>query len=157
MGDRGRFSGFNWHFEYHTTDPKKEKAANCVYLTTDRICENKKSYNYLEKCFIASTCPLRVKEKKAEISKKNMEEPAPQKQSPEKKIKCSLPMGCRMCSNKFGQGRYVDYKEDGMIISVQFEGGKIVRFLYPDAILDKHLIVSEGVLKLVLHDVFHTE
>ena len=42
---------------------KKKKAANCIFLTTKRVCTNKESYKYTCKCFIASYCPLRIKEK----------------------------------------------------------------------------------------------
>lgn len=159
MSDRGKFSGFNWHFEFHTTNPKKEKAADCIYLTTDRICQNNKSLNYLTKCFVATDCPLRIKEKDAEIAAKKESEPAhtPKKQLPIKKIKCTLPMGCKIYSNKFGQGKYVDYNENSMIISVQFEDEKIVRFLYPNAVLDKHLIVPKFAFKSVLYDIRHAE
>ena len=159
MSDKGKLSGYNWHFEFHSTNPKKEKAADCIFLTTDRICQNKESYHYLAKCFVASNCPLRVKEKDAEEYEKNKTKKpvaVSKKDLPIKKIKCSLPMGCKIYSNKFGQGKYVDYNEASMIISVQFEE-KVVRFMYPNAILDKHLIVPKFAFNTVLYDIRHAE
>ena len=159
MSDRGKFSGFNWHFEYHSVNPKKEKAADCIFLTTERTCQNKESYHYLAKCFVASDCPLRVKSKDAEeYAKKNAEKPAhtPKKELYIKKIKCSLPMNCEMYSSKYGEGRLVDYNEESMIISVQFEE-KIIRFQYPKAILDEYLIIPEYAFESVVYDVLHAE
>ena len=159
MSDRGRFSGFSWHTEFHTINPKREKAADCIYLTTDRLCQNKKCIKYMEKCFIATNCPFRVREKDAEkVANAKVAEPTPtpKKKLPIKKIKCSLPMGCKMRSNKFGQGRLVDYNEASMIISVQFEE-KIVRFQYPNAIIDKHLILPKPAFSTVLYDMRHAE
>lgn len=54
-------TGQGMHLEYHNINPKKEKASDCVYLTEDRICQNKDSYYYLGKCFVASDCPLKLK------------------------------------------------------------------------------------------------
>lgn len=163
MSGQGKFAGYGWHIEFHTTSPKKRKAADCIYLTTDRICQNKKSVQYLEKCFMASYCPLRVREKDAqELSNKKVTPPAPppaptpEKELPIRKINCSLPKGCKVYSNAFGKGKVVDYNESSMIISVQF-AEKVVRFQYPNAILDKHLILQKYDFQSVLYDLRHAE
>ena len=66
-------------------------------------------------------------------------------------------MGCKIYNNKFGQGKYVGYNEASMMISVQFENGGIIPFVYPSAILDKHLIVPKPAFESVLYDVRHAE
>ncbi len=152
-----KFPGWAMHLEFHNTDPKKKKASDCIYLTTDRICQNKNSVQYLAKCFIASDCPLKIREKDAQtLVNKTPPPPTPKKELPIKKIKCSLPKGCRIFSNKFGKGRYVDYNEESMIISVQFNE-KIIRFQYPNAIIDKHLILPKPAFSTVLYDMRHAE
>lgn len=155
MAKRGRLAGYNWHIEYHS-DPKKAKAADCIYLTKDRICQNKKSPEYMGKCFVATTCPLRVRQKEADRRNTSSTQSAPKKEPPIKKIRCSLPIGCEMYSNAFGQGKLIDYDESGMHISVQFEK-KIVRFQYPNAIIDKYLIVSKSDFKTVQYDTLRAE
>ena len=68
MGRRGgkrKFAGRNMHIEFHNVNPKRGKAADCIYLTEDRVCQNKKSPHYLAKCFAASYCTFKVKEKDA--------------------------------------------------------------------------------------------
>ena len=61
MPGRNRLTGICWHEEFHTVDPKKEKAADCIYLTKDRICRNSKCFKNGEKCFVATHCKYRVK------------------------------------------------------------------------------------------------
>lgn len=159
MSDRGRFSGFKWHVEYHTTDRKKEKAADCIYLTEDRICENKKSLQYQEKCFVASSCPLRVKETSPYVSMRLEEVPSTVKLNKQvriKKINCTIPKNCVVYSKAFGQGKYVDFDEKSMTISVQF-GEKIARFMYPDAIFNGHIFVPQFVTEYVLQDLSESE
>lgn len=161
MSDRGRFSGFRWHIEYHTTDKKKDKAADCVFLSEARICHNEKSQQYLAKCFIASCCPLRVKEneleahlqKQAELAQ---EESAKNKKSKIIKISCSLPEKCVMYSKRFGKGKFIGFNEDTLIMSVQFEE-KIIKFKYPDAIIEKHLIVPKYAFGRVMKDIRKAE
>ena len=154
MSDKGRLSGYNWHFEYHTTDRKKEKAADCIYLTTDRICQNKKSIQYLGKCFIASDCPLRLRQAQAnEIERRKTLLSAQQKKEPKIiSIQCTLPKRCYVFSKTFGKGKYIEYNEESMIIAVKF-GEKIIHFQYPQAILDKHLILPKFAFKQVLFDI----
>ena len=59
-----------------------------------------------------------------------------------------------MHSKILGDGEYISYDEDNMLISVQF-GKEITKFAYPDSIINKHLVVSEDILKLVLRDKYH--
>lgn len=151
MSDKGRFSGFCWHNEFHNVNKKKGKAADCIYLTTDRMCQNKKSTQYLNKCFIASSCPVRKREN--EISLKETKVNNSQKI---KKINCTLPVNCSMFSERLGKGKYVGYNEEQMIISVQF-GDKTKLFQYPDAILNKHLTVPKSAFKQVLSDISKAE
>ena len=153
MSDRGALSGFNWHFEYHTINRKKEKAADCAFLTVDRICQNNKSINYLSKCFVASDCPLKLKQeeflKRTENKQRNI---ASSKNQQIKGIKCSLPKNCVMFNNHLGKGRFVGYDEKNMFISVRF-GESIKRFEYPKAIFEKHLILPKFAFDIVLNDV----
>lgn len=145
------------HIEYHTANPKKDKAADCIYLTTDRICRNKKSLNYLAKCFVASCCPLRVKDnspEKASEKSSNNKYLESYKKPQIKMIQCSLPPKCDIYSKKYGRGEFVEYNKEKMTISVQFEG-KIVRFQYPNAILDEYLILPDDAYKRVLDDVLN--
>ena len=124
---------------------------------TLEFCQNKNSRCYLSQCFVASHCPLKVKEKDAGPPATQKAATPEPKKAPISKIKCTLPKGCQMYSRTFGQGKYVDYNEKSMVISVQFENDKIVRFLYPSAILDKHLTVPESALESVIYDVCHAE
>ena len=68
-GGKRKFAGRNMHIEFHNVNPKKSKAADCIYLTENRECQNKKSPHYLSKCFAASYCTFKVKEN-AELSGK---------------------------------------------------------------------------------------
>ncbi len=154
-----KFAGRNMHIEFHTVNPKKEKAADCVYLTTDRICQNKQSYYYLAKCFSASSCPLRMKEKDAReyITKKSSTQPVAVKREPRiKRIKCTIPADCPVYSETFGKGKFVGYNEPSMIISIQF-GTEVKRFQYPNAILEKFLILPKHAFERVLYDISKAE
>lgn len=151
MSDRGRFSGFNWHMEYHTTDRKKEKAANCIYLTNDRICECKKSVYYLEKCFDSTHCPHRVKE---EISKFQAEnKPKATNSIPTKSLRrCSLPIGTEVYSKRWGEGALSTFDPHTGKITVLF-GMRVIPFLYPDAFVHKHLTTAEEHLEKIEKDI----
>lgn len=151
MKGKNPLTGYSWHFEYHTVDKKKAKPANCIYMTEDRICQHKKSQQYLSKCFMASYCSLRVKESGVKHQTENTNT---SKKLKIIKIKCSLPLNCQMHSKILGDGEYISYDEDNMLISVQF-GKEIKKFAYPDSIINKHLVVSEDILKLVLRDKYH--
>ena len=139
MSDRGRFSGFNWHLEFHTVDKKKAKAADCIFLTTNRICQNKTCNQYLSKCFVATNCPFRIKSTEREkIIKEQQLRVAAKKPLEEiptyKNIKCSIPCDCRIYSEKFGKGRFQSFDTDTRIVTVKF-GEKMIRFKYPEAVL----------------------
>ena len=154
-----KFAGKNMHIEYHTVDPKKKKAADCIYLTTDRICRNKHSYYYLSKSFDASNCCLRVKEK--DVKKPAQINQPKQSTTVEKKpqiksIKCTLPKRCPIYSEAYGKGKFVGYNELSMIISVQF-GTKIRPFQYPGAITQKYLILPKFAFERVLYDISKAE
>lgn len=59
---------------------KKKKAADCIYLDEDRICRCKKSPQYTEKCFVASSCTYKIKEKnKTSNNKQNINKPVQSK------------------------------------------------------------------------------
>ena len=156
MKRKAKFAGYGCHIEYHTTDPKKEKAVDCVYSTDDRICQNKKSFYYLSKCFNSSNCSLKLKEKEAKaIKRKNEIEKQIANNSPIK-IKCTLPLNCKVYSEKYGKGYFVEFDEATMVMSVQFEEKKI-KFLYPTAIVNKHLTVHQNNFNCVLRDVSKAE
>lgn len=158
-----KFAGRNMHIEFHTVNPKKEKAADCIYLTNDRICQHKQSYYYLSKCFSASCCPLRKREREEEEEQRTKQHPG---NKPLKKtqpittykipqiveLPCSLPIGCDVYSSSFGEGKLERYDSKGMYIFVRF-GERVVQFQYPDAILKKYITLSEDFLKRVKDDV----
>lgn len=152
-GGKRKFAGRNMHIEFHTVNPKKVKAANCIYLTEDRECQNKKSPNYLAKCFAASYCTFKVKEKDAILPNPIVSPNQVKKEEPKiKKIQCSLPLKCHVFSECFGQGNYTAYDVEKRIIEVTFNGIPR-RFIYPDAIFKKHLIVPKFAFEIVLRDV----
>lgn len=155
-GGKRKFAGRNMHIEFHTTNPKKSKPADCIYLNEKRECQNKKSPNYLAKCFAASYCTFKVKEKDA-IPPKPVAPPAQKKEEPKiTKIQCSLPLRCHVFSNAYGQGEYTAYNTENRIIEVTFDGTPR-KFIYPDAIFNKHLIVPKFAFEIVLRDVAKAE
>lgn len=133
--------------EYHTVDKKKAKASNCIYLTEDRICKNKKSEYYLSKCFVASYCPL--KKSKSPEKKKNYVKYA--KEEKVTKYNCTLPLNTIVHSSFFGDGKYIEYDSKNMHIVVDFNG-KIMKFQYPDAFTKKYLSLSNKAFKYLLDD-----
>ena len=151
------------HIEFHNFNPKKEKAADCIYLTEARECQNKKSPHYLAKCFAASYCTFKVKAKDAaNPPKKVIVNPAPKKpasRQPEPKIQrieCTLPLKCPVYSDTFGEGEYTGYNANQRIIEVTFDGTPR-NFVYPDAVLDKYLYLPAFAFKIVLEDVANAE
>lgn len=156
MKHKGAYYGFKGgHIEYHTVNPKKEKAADCIYLTTERECQNKKCPNYFSKCFDATGCGYRVKEKDKNITKNDDAKKTLSVETPKIKsivnTKCSVPKGSTMYHKKYGQGKYIGFEPEKMILSVDFKG-KIVKFKYPQAIFDKFLIVPKNIFEIVLKD-----
>lgn len=158
-GGRKKFAGKNMHLEFHTVKPKKKKAADCIYLTENRECQNKKSPDYLSKCFAASYCTFKVRSKDIAPPPKPIAKiPTPPKKEEPKiiKIKCTLPLNCRVSSPIFGKGRYTAYYEEGRIIEVTFQD-KPRKFVYPDAILDKYLFFGEFADEIVARDIAKAE
>lgn len=152
-GGKRKFAGPNMHLEFHTVNPRKGKASNCIYLTEDRECRNKKSPNYLAKCFAASYCTF--KEKAKDVTPTQIP-PQPPKREERKKIRCSLPWKCPVKSRAFGQGEFTAYDAKKGIIEVTFNG--IPRkFVYPDAIINKHLILPQYAFEIVLKDISKEE
>ena len=150
MSDRGKFSGFSWHTEFHTVNKKKEKAADCIYLTTDRICQCKDSYYYTLKCFSATHCPVRVKE-----NEKILTEIKPPKKE-QVIINCTLPKNCVVHSKRWNDGKYVRYEKENRHITISFNG-KEIQFMYPDAFINKHLIVTEDLMKIINKDIANSK
>lgn len=151
MSDKGYFSGFSWHTEFHTVDKKKNKAADCIFLTEDRICTCKKSVYFTEKCFSATYCPHRQKEN---IPEQNIVA-AKQKivtNKTETIINCTLPMNCSVYSKKWGNGEYILFEKAKKFITISFDG-KEVKFMYPNAFLDKHLLISDQLMEIVQKDI----
>lgn len=147
-----KFAGRNMHIEFHTTNPQKAKASNCVYLSEDRVCHNKKSPDYLAKCFAASYCTFKEREKDA-VPPKPVIQPSQKPKEPQiQTIQCTLPLKCKVYSNAYGQGVYTAYNVEKRIIEVVFEGVSR-KFIYPDAIFNKHLIVPKFAFEIVLRDV----
>ena len=151
-----KFAGRGMHIEFHNIDPKKTKAADCIYLTETRICHNKKAPHYLAKCFAATYCTYKVKEKDAvkikEPDKKTvLPAPKPVAVPTTKQMQCSLPLGCKMTNAKYGEGKYVGYNPATQIIEVAFPD-KVHKFFYPKAFFDKFLIVTEELYEIVKKD-----
>ncbi len=151
MSDRGKFSGFSWHNEFHAIDRKKEKAADCIYMRKDRTCSNEKSLCFSEKCFEATRCHLRVKKNQKEAnlvtSKKDKV-----KKLIIKSIKCTLPKNCKIIRKDLVEGEYIDFIEDKMHLVVKFNG-KVWKYQYPKAILEGFISVSDEEYKCVLNDI----
>lgn len=152
MKHKGMYYGFQGgHIEYHTVDPKKKKAADCIYLTMGRTCQNNESPLYLSKCFVSTSCKYRVKEKeKYEHLNKITKIEAPKKEKIVA-INCSINKGCPIYSPSYGKGKFISYDAEKMIISIEFDG-KIRLFQYPQAIFDKFLIVPKNIFAKVLND-----
>lgn len=148
-GGKRKFAGRNMHIEFHNVNPKKEKASNCIYLTEERECRNKKSPHYLAKCFAASYCTF--KERAKDIPPKQVTPIRPKHEEP-KKIRCSLPWKCPVYSKTFGQGEFTAYHIEKRTIEVTFDGVPH-KFIYPDAILNKHLILPDFAFEIVLSDI----
>lgn len=167
MGKR-KFADKNMHIEFHNVDPKKSKAADCVYLDTYRICRNKKCPLYLAKCFVASACSYRLHQEEAERIEREQylqrkvqmpnrkEKPKSKKQVLFKRINCTIPSNTHIFSNVLGQGSFAGYDAESRLLSVRF-GDTVKRFKYPEAILEKHLIVPRFAFKQVLYDIYKAE
>ena len=92
---------------------KKKKAANCIFLTENRKCTNKKSPKYCEKCFEATHCTYRIKEKVNGDCKINSEADA---------LSRYRNVGLWITHNFFGRGQIVSVK--GKHAIVRFNKGK---------------------------------
>ena len=151
MSDKGKFSGFNWHLEYHSTNKKKDKAANCIYLDEDRICNNKDSVVYLEKCFRASWCQLRTKSNDSRYT----DETTVSKPKAKKKIisiNCSLPKNCQvMTKNNTKIGTLIAFDKEKMYITVKFHDEH--KYMYPSCFTDGYLTVSDELKQLIQKDI----
>ena len=140
MPGRNRLTGICWHEEFHTVDPKKEKAADCIYLTKDRICRNRSCIKNGEKCFVATHCKYRVKA-----------EDAPKPVQPKHEWKCSLPKYCDIFSKSHGVGTYISCDIKNHLITVKFDTC-VQSYKYPDAFLQQHLYGAQAVTDAVLAD-----
>lgn len=150
------------HIEYHNVNPKKEKAANCIYLDKKRICHCKDSKVYLAKCFIASYCPCKVIDESKTPSKKTPT-PNPKAYSNDpnspnyraikiSKIDCSLPVGCLVVSKSFGKGYYRKFDIKTRRIYFEFEKGELKCFSYPEVFDQGFLTVSEEIKLCIKND-----
>ena len=140
MPGRNRLTGICWHEEFHTVDPKKEKAADCIYLGKDRICHKRGCERHDEKCFDATLCRHRVREKDA---------PKPVQPTPE--WKCSLPKHCDIFSKTHGMGKYIGCDKKNRLITVKFDTC-VQSYFYPDAFLQQQLYGAQSVTDAVLAD-----
>ena len=158
MGDRGWLSGAAMHSEYHTIERKKKKAANCIFQRRDRTCMNEKSPCYLGKCFEATWCTYRVKEKKTAFNKNTNESVVVKESRPKeekyKNIKCSLPMGTIVTNKRNVQGELVDYNREKRYIYVKYPGkDELIKYSYPEAFLNKFLTVDAEYDKCIAKDI----
>ena len=149
------------HLEYHNVKPKKDKAANCIYLDKDRICRCEECREYLSKCFIASYCPHKVKGSEKKTQKPVPSKPRAYSNNPDNpsyrpkvitSIDCTLPMGCMAISKAFGEGHYRSYDKKTRRIYFEFEGGKMHCFSYPEVFEQGHLILPTELKDYVKKD-----
>ena len=151
-----KYPGQNMHLEYHTVDRKREKPADCIYMTDNRECQCRESPCFLSKCFVATSCKYRVKSAEAKAT------PSPVKttgvtttaEDNDKKywsIKCNLPLRCRVWSGKYGEGVFVGFVFEDRVIRVSF-AGRIRSFKYPESILEEEVRVTAENYKIVLSD-----
>lgn len=151
-----KYPGYGSHVEFHTIDSKREKAANCIYLDKNRICHCEKSLVISEKCFIASTCPHRVKAVKEKTEDPVAKAVNDYKKQQIKSINCTLPLNCRVHHKLWGDGNYVGYDSSKKTIKIKFSE-KEVSFPYPNAFTDKHLTVSELLYDQVDFDILRAK
>ena len=140
MAGRNRLTGICWHEEWHTVNPKKEKAADCIYLTKDRLCRNRDCIINGEKCFVATHCKHRIKTGNA---------PKPVPAVPEQR--CSLPQKAIVFSRTYGVGEYIGYDKCNHLITINFDSCTKM-YKYPDAFLERHLVGNEIVDLCVTND-----
>ena len=156
MSDRGKLSGFCWHEEYHTISRKKAKAADCIYLTESRICRNHKCVQYGEKCFVATYCPYRIKEKQPEKTQEEVAVANHQEHAivPKHitKINCTIPKGAELYSQAYGKGAYLSFENKFRIISVSF-GTEVKTFRYPEAFIEGHICAAGPIYQRVQQDI----
>lgn len=135
----------NSHIEYHTINPHKEKAADCIYLNAERICRNKESPMYDRKCFVASCCSFRIREKvESELSMASSSS-----SHKKKRVICTLTKGTKVRHKIQGEGNFLLYENDR--IYVQF-GGKTAVFQYPESFLNGYLQCNEATMEIVRRD-----
>lgn len=164
----GRLSGYCWHVGY--PDRKKKKAADCIFLDSERFCNNEESMNYHSKCFEATHCPVRIREttvEKAKPSGKTTKQRSAKKKPQKKEVvpfvsskiskkeskqkTCSIPPGTIILSKKYGAGKFIAFDSETGYITIQFDNAEI-QFSYFKAFQCKSLTVSESVMELVLQD-----
>ena len=165
----GRFYDIGWHMDYHS-QKKKRKAADCVFLDTNRICNNYESWNYLAKCFDASHCPIRKREAEEKERNKKIEGTKPKdpqernnrsttsnsKASKENKTevhnkKCSIPLGTVVEHKEYGRGEFISFDAKKGYIKIRFNNID-VEFDYYIAFRRRTLKVSDEVMALVQSD-----
>ena len=159
MTGKGKFSGFAWHTEYHTVDPKKEKAADCTFLDQERICNCKDSPTYLGNCFVASTCKYRVKSKQGNLmSKGNINQSKKVVAEKYQGIKCSLPIGTKVWNKKNAIGKVTGYKMDQRILYVSYpDKDTDAKYQYPEAFLNGFLKLDDKYKALIEKDLKHVK
>lgn len=138
------------HTEFHSVNPKKEKAADCIYLTEDRNCQCKDCPQFLGLCYHASICKFRKRKSEYHEPVKPSAPPKPRPICP-----CTLFLGTRMESKKYGKGRLKSYDEQQGHITVEFSNKRTVLFQYPESVLKGFLTVPESRMHVVLRDAKH--
>lgn len=162
MGGKGKFNDFGWHNEFQSVNRKKEKAADCIYLDEDRICNCKKCMYYLGKCFYSTHCPFREKEKKAKeekelhrTSQETKEQPVIMKKAEKiPDIKCPLPIGAKVTTKHGKKGRVVEKDNAKNYLIIQFEdNAEMKKFRYPDAFEKGFLIANQEYQKYITRQI----
>ena len=156
LGPKKKYPGQNMHLEYHTVNRKKEKPADCIYMTDNRECQCRECPYFLSKCFVASACRYRVKSTDAAA---NPSATKPASSSPVveandrkyKGIACTLPLRCRVWSSDYGEGAYVGFEYEDRLIRVRFED-RVRSFKYPESFFNKTIRVTTKNFEIVLAD-----
>lgn len=151
-----------------STDRKKEKPSDCIYLSEDRHCKKYGYFMYGEKCFEASKCELKVKEKDREKEKKTKTKTLSAKSERNRLqynirlSECSLPefaqIECKEGNGSIG-GVYMSYNAARGTISVKVYSSKVPNiksdreYLYPECFENGTLIlITDSDMQYLVND-----
>lgn len=150
MYNLARLTGSSCHIEYHTVNRKKEKAADCIYQDKDRKCNCKNCSVHLEKCFIATYCKYRVRACELQTDKRNE---SVKERDIYKGISCSLKKGTEVKNKKNTKGIVQRFDKEKRILYIKYDNKvELIKYKYPEAILNGFLLLEDSLLELVRRD-----